>query len=71
MYCVNFLNRSVKIAVSCLALLVMISGAVITGSLFAVRFNRVEKIRIVTGIDSDGEIFKQEEEGESELSDSV
>ena len=48
MYCVNYMNRSVKIGmlfyilvISCIALLIIIIGAVVTGAIFGVRFQRI------------------------------
>jgi hypothetical protein len=64
MYCVNFINRSVKIGriyhnlvVSCIAMLVLIIGALLAGCVFGVRFQRIEKERKLVSREMQSEVF--------------
>jgi hypothetical protein len=68
MYCVNFINRSVKIGtfyhtlvICCMALMVLMAGAVITGGIFGVRFQRIAKeVRLTKVEDITSEQFREE-----------
>ena len=42
-FCQNFMYKAVKVGICCIVLLILMIGGLLTGSVFAIRYGRIEK----------------------------